>query len=221
MQSMRKRVINERRDELKELPRKDFVDHVRSYPDQESLDLDDKGNKRDHQVGLMAKVIEENDYQMTDLQYYTMIDNFTKVTVPAMKVVGVSFKNPDVANFKKDVVGEKADGKVKEYDIDYHLEKEPDNPYDPNAVKVSVENMDGELEQIGYVQRSFVEKYEVEGTTVQGIMTDYSNGKFKNVSYDIALDTEKLEMKGPKEIEDSIQLSIDDLVGLDNNGLEL
>lgn len=227
MQSMRKRILNERRDELKELTRVDLVNHIRDYHDQESLNVDEKGNKRDHQVGLMASVIEERNYEMTDNQYYTMIDNFTKVTVPAMKVVGVTFKNPDVANFKKSVVGENAGGQLKQYDIDYHLENEPDNPYDKNAVKVSVENEDGELEQIGYLQRDFVAKYQVEDGVIQGMMEDHSNGKFKNVSYNIALDTEKLALKtGEREVAKErengpIQLTMDDLIGLDDEGLEL
>lgn len=224
---MRKRILNERRDELKELPRVDLVNHIRSYHDQTSLNVDEKGNKRDHQVGLMASVIQDRNYEMTDNQYYTLIDNFTKVTVPEMKVVGVSFRSPDVENFKKDLVGEKRDGQVKQYDIDYHLENEPDNPYDKNAVKVSVENVNGELEQIGYLQRDFVAKYEVEDQVIQGMMEDHSNGKFANVSYNIALDTEKLALKtGEREVAKEresgpIQLTMDDLVGLDDMEIEL
>lgn len=229
MQSMRKRIINERRDELKELSRNEFVNHIRNYPDQRSLDIDGDGNKRDHQVGLMAKVIgdrlsEDDKYEMSDRQYFTMIDNFTKVTVPDMKVVGVSFRDPDVSEFKKDLVGEKKNGQVKFYDIDYHLENEPDNPYDKNAVKVSVENVNGELDQIGYLQKEFVEKYEVEDQVIQGLMVDHSNGNFKNVSYNIALDTESLEVK-PYDKDNTkaehIELTSDDLLDLDDVDVDM
>lgn len=191
---MRKKLVNQKREELKELPRKDFVEHVRSYPDQDQLNFDEEGNKKNHQIGIMAEVVAQNGYKMTDNQYYSMIDGYAKTVVPEMKVVGVSFQDPDVENFKMDLVGERRDGVVSTYDVDYHLKPEPDNPYDKNAVGVWIENQDNELEQVGYLSKEFVEEHTIEELVVQGLMEDHSNGKFKNMSYQIALDVEPVSL---------------------------
>ena len=181
-----------------------LVDHVLNYPDQDKLNYDEDGNKRTHQVGIMAEVVEKNDYQMTDNQYYSMIDGFSKVVVPEMKVVGVSFRDPDIGNFKMDLVGERRDGVVSSYEVDYHLKPEPDNPYDEHAVGVWVETKENKLEQIGYLSKDFVAEYLVEEQVVQGLMEDHSNGKFKNVSYHIAIDTDKV-LNTQKEADVSLE----------------
>lgn len=194
MKTMRKKLVNQKRDELKEWSKKDVVEHIRSYPDQDRLNYDDEGNKKNHQVGIMAEVIAQNNYKMTDNQYYSMVDGYAKTVVPEMKVVGVSFRKPHVENFKMNLVGERKDGVVSTYDVDYHLKPEPDNEYDPKAVGVWVENKNNELEQVGYLSKDFVNEHQIEEQVVQGLMEDHSNGSFKNMSYQIALDTEPVAL---------------------------
>lgn len=230
-------MVNQKMDELKELPRKDFVDRVRNYSDQDKLNFDEDGNKKNHQVGIMAEVIEQNNYEMTDNQYYSMVNGFAKTLVPDMKVVGTSFRDLDPENYKKELVGERRNGVVSTYDVDYHLKPEPDNPYDENAVGVWIENEDNKLEQLGYLPKDFVSEYELADQVLQGQMVDHSNGKFKNVSYHIAIDTEGLHHPDINKLAtghehtsiedyaheptDNIQLTSDDLFGLEDDSLEL
>lgn len=242
MKAMRKRLVNQKIEGLKEWPKNDLIHLIRNYPDQDHLNMDEEGNKRTHQIGIMAEVIEKNDYEMTDKQYYSLIDGFAKIVVPEMKVVGVSFRDLDPASYKKEKVGERNDGVVSTYDIDYHLKPEPENPYDSNAVGVWIETTDGELEQLGYLSKEFVNAHEVEEQVIQGLMVDHSNGKFKNVSYQIAIDTaehlthpdmsrlsNEQDYTPIKEEEythedpilfDHLEWDLDDLASLDDKGLQ-
>ena len=191
---MRKKLVNEKRDALKQIPREELVDKIINYPNQKILNRDEEGNKRYFPIGKMAETIKEHDYKMTDKQYYTLLHQFTAITVPEMKVAGVSFRENDPTEFKKKLVAEK--GSMSKYDIDYILQPEPENEYDPNAVRIMIEKEDGALHQIGYVPADFVAAHPItEETTIHGQMTDWSHGKFKNCSYDIAFDIEEIDKK--------------------------
>ena len=56
---MRKKLVNEKRDELKSMPRTDFIDRICSYPNQALLNQDEEGVGRDIPVGKIAQGIRQ------------------------------------------------------------------------------------------------------------------------------------------------------------------
>ena len=177
---------------MKQLSNRELIDRILSYPDRDSLDYDPEGNRRPFPVGMVAQNIRNRNDQMTVKQYYALIHNFAAVTVPEMRVVGVTFRQNNAAEFEKTLISR--DGVKSVYETDYHLVPEPENKYDANAVKVMVPTEDGDLHQIGYLNKEFVAAHPIsDELEVKGYLTDHSNGKFKNVSYSLAVDTEHLE----------------------------
>ena len=69
-----------------------------------------------------------------------------KIANVDLKVVGVTFKNEDGSS-RKDKIIEMSQYKDKAV---IQLEREPQNPYDPNAIKVLADG-----KQIGYIGRDF------------------------------------------------------------------
>lgn len=197
MKVMRKKLINQQRDIMKQMSRKDLVDHILDYHNVDILDYDEEGNRREKPIAMIAENIRRRDYVMSDAQYYTLLDGFTKITIPEMKVVGTSFRDIDGEKLQKDLVGKRKDGVVNVYEVDYMLEPEPDNPYDPNAVKIYLPNEDGiHRQHIGYVAKDFLNAHPIlEPMIVEGTMEDHSNGKFKNLSFNISFDTEALDAR--------------------------
>ena len=194
---MRKKLINEKRSELKQMDRRDLVDTICSYPNQDLLNCQEDGKRRPFPTGMVAKGIQERGYQMTDKQYYALIHNYTAATVPEMKVVGVTFYDNRPQEFQKTLMERKGTRSV--YEMDYRLTPEPDNPYDANAIKVSVQKTDGSWHQIGYLNKEFAAAHPVfEEQDVKGYLRDYSNGHLKRVSYSLAMDVEALDRDAPK-----------------------
>lgn len=225
MNHRNKKLINEKRSQLKAIPKAELIDQIRSFPNQKELNYNSDGEKRQHQVGIMADVIKRNDYNMTDKQYYTMVDGYSKHLVEEMKVVGVSYRDVKPENFKKELVERSKEGTVSKYDVDYKLIAEPENPYDKNAISVWLDKNDGEAVQIGYLPKDFVNEYPIDDQVVSGTMTDHSNGKFKNVSYQLAVDIEDLVLSDThqnEQIENTdLNLTDKDINDLNKNQLEL
>lgn len=191
----RKQMIQEKRDALKQIPKRELIDRICNYPDQQSLNRDADGNWRDHPVGQMAHQIrDKQNYQMSEKQYYSLIHHYAALTIPELRVVGVTHRENDPFDFERTVVGH--DKNTTTYDMQYHLKPEPENPYDKHAVAVYVEKRDGSEHQIGYVGRKFLEVHPItEEQTVDGTMIDFSNGRLNNVSYRFPIDTEVLEAR--------------------------
>lgn len=191
----RKQMIQEKRDALKQIPKRELIDRICNYPDQQSLNRDADGNWRDHPVGQMAHQIrDKQNYQMSEKQYYSLIHHYAALTIPELRVVGVTHRENDSFEFERTVAGH--DKNTTTYDMQYHLKPEPENPYDKNAVAVYVEKRDGSEHQIGYVGRKFLEVHPItEEQTVDGTMIDFSNGHLNNVSYRFPIDTEVLEAR--------------------------
>lgn len=191
---MRKRLINEKRAELKQLPRPELVERILSYPDQDSLNMEGEGRERKQRqfpIGKMAEQIQSHGYGMSDKQYYTLIHYFSQIAVQDLKIVGVTFYNNDPADFKKEPVS--AEGTKSVFQATFTLRPEPENPHDKNAVMVLVDTKSEGLHQVGYLSRDFVAKHPIsEVLEVPGTITDFSNGKFKNVSYGVTLDMEQI-----------------------------
>ena len=62
--SMRKKLVNEKRDMLKQMSPRDLVDKIVDYPNQTILNRDEEGHKRHFPIAVMAKAIKENDYKI-------------------------------------------------------------------------------------------------------------------------------------------------------------
>ena len=94
-----------------------------------------------------------------------------------LKVVGVTFKNEDTGEKRADIIKELMDRDPASIPI--KLEREPDNKYDMNAVKVYADNR-----QIGYIGKEYaqiiaplMDEYEEFDAKVKGI------GEYKNRPY--------------------------------------
>lgn len=217
---MQKKLVNEKRTALKKLDRKELIDRICAYPNQDLLNLDGEGESRDFPIGEIANWIQKTDYQMSEKQYYKLIHDFSAVTVPEMRVVGVTFRPNNAELFEKTPIT--VDGTATVYETDYLLRPEPENPYDENAVMVMCRQTNGDLHQIGYLSRDFVAEHPItEEMTVHGNLTDFSNGKFKNVSYQLAVDIEPLDIANAKREEERMSLSDADLQGIGDLSLDM
>lgn len=192
---MTKQLVNQKRGELKQLPRPEFIDRILNYPDWDSLNMDETGKNRPFPIGKMAEKIQENGYKMSDKQYYTLLHHFPQIAIQDLKVVGVTFRKNNAAEFEKELVS--SDGPKSVFKATFTLRPEPENPYDENAVMVLINTASEGMHQIGYLSRDFVAKHRLtEDMEVSGTITDFSNGKFKNVSYALTVDTEKMQQLG-------------------------
>lgn len=224
LHGMHKKLVNQKRDELKKLSQKDFIDRICAYPNQDLLNLDDDGEQRRFPVGDMAKWIQKTDYQMSDKQYYTLVHHFAAITVPEEKVVGITFRPNNAGTFARKMIEQ--DGSKATYEVNYRLQPEPENPYDENACMVLAQQEDDEWHHLGYLPRVFVAEHRIWDTMdVDGYMTDHSNGKFKNVSYYVPMDVEEIDLH-PKNMivrtqDTGLDLTDDDLEGLDNSSTKV
>lgn len=193
---MRKKLVNEKREALKKLSPKDLIDRICKYPDQNYLNYDEEGKRRSFPVGMIASDIRDNGYQMSEKQQYGLIHQFAGLTVPEMRVVGVSYRPHNAADYKKLLI--ESDGTKTTYETDYVLRPEPENPYDSNAVMVMAKRKDGGLDHLGYLSRDFVAAHPITSEMeLHGQLVDYSNGKFKNVSYRLGVDMEAVDLMQP------------------------
>lgn len=175
-----------KRKELRALKKNELVDRIRAFPNQKFLNQDEEGEMRKHPIGNMAKAVKENGYEMTDEAYEILIEDFAALTLPKVKVTGSRFQkfNPrDIA-----VEEGRRDGTITRYPTAFMLQ-----PEEGNGVKVMAGLKDDGMVQIGYLPAKFRKKYPVtKEMTVTAEMIDYSNGKFKNMSYQMYLDLERL-----------------------------
>lgn len=203
-----KKLVNEKRDELKQMPRDEFIDRILNYSDQNSLNRDSGNRKRDFPVGKIAEGIAADNYNMSEKQYYALVHDFAGITTPQTKVSGsMQFKDSfDLSQF----VGEPAsvDGAKATYDLGYVLHPEEDG-----RISVNLRSEDGELQQIGFAEASFLKNHPItEDVDMRGTVTDYSNGKFKNVSYSMEVDLEKIDMIG-KPLEETAKETAEETMG--------
>ena len=211
-----KKMVNQKREELRQLPRQELVDRILKFSDREHLNVNAGGQKRDYPIGKMAEGIRDRDYQMTDKQYYTLIHHFAVDAVQNTKVVGVTKYQNDPERFEKKLIA--GGNGCQEYETKFVLMPEPDNPYDANAVKVLVPTTDGDLHHMGYLPRDFVAAHPItESMEMEGNILDYSGGKFKTVSYQMPLDIERLDNMQ----KDRLQLTDTDLMGIGDLSLDM
>ena len=195
---MKKKLVNQKRDQLRKLTPTELIHEIRNYYNQDYLNYDNEGVKRKTPVGKLAENMEKQNVTEKNNQYYKLLHEYTKLIVPELRIMGTSFYKEDVRpeTINKQFVARSKSGVINTYEVDFTLQPEPDNPYDKNAVKVMVPQIDGTFTHIGYVGHDFIKKYPItESTVMSGLMVDFSNGKFKNVSYRIEFDVEALDKK--------------------------
>lgn len=222
---MQKKLVNVKREALRKMEPRALVDHICSYPNQDFLNFDEN-EKRRFPIGAMAHSIKDDNYKMSDAQYYTLVHHFAKITVPDVKVVGITFYDNNPKDFAHTKLSDDGRGHTL-WDMDFVLTPEPDNEYDKNAVRVSVkdtmdENGVQQYHHIGYLPADFVSVHPIgQEMEVHGTMKDSSNQKFKNVSYLMALDLEALNDINRQALNETIeqftqlQLDLDIPEGLD------
>lgn len=200
--------------ELKNLSQSEFLDRVVNYPDQEVLNYDEDGKRRKFPIGYSAEKMQENGFP-NDASYHGMVNGYASITTPDIKVVGVSFRQTDLDNVVKDKQQHQKDA-VSYYHSNFRLVPEPENEYDPNAIKVEIESENDTYQHIGYVPKEMAEKYELDDVMdVEGTIIDFSNGKLKNISYRVPLDTEAVKLRGEENAFELDGFSVDDLKDLE------
>lgn len=200
--------------ELKDLSHEAFLDRVTSYPDQETLNYDEEGKRRKFPIGYSAENMQENGFP-NDASYHGMVNSYASITTPDVKVVGVSFRKTDLDSVVKDKQQYQKDS-VSYYHSNFRFVPEPENEYDPNAIKVEIESENETYQHIGYVPKEMAEKYELDGVMdAEGTIIDFSNGNLKNVSYRVPLDTEAVQFRGEEKEYELDGFSVDDLKDLE------
>ena len=201
---MRKNLVEQKRRELKALPGQELVDRIMEYPDQDSLNFYGDGKKRMLPIGEMASQIASQNYRMTNRQRFSLIHHFGDISIEDRKVVGVSFRENRSAEFEMQKV--LSENTKTSYDVMFTLRPEPENPYDENAVMVLAPLKDGTAHHVGYLSKDFVAAHSLK-TEVQmaGTVTDFSNGKFKNVSYAVHADLELMHKHSAMPVQNDVR----------------
>ena len=193
------------REQLNTMPDEKVRQTIFAFPDQDYLNKDGRGTKRDFPVGKVAAV-----QDWTPNQRYRVINEYCKLRVPEVRAAGVTFRSPDTESFDR---GEPViKGTRHTWDMTYHLIPEPENEHDPHAVKVCVPTKDGDLAHVGYVPAALVRRFPIkQEMQVNGIMTDTSNGKGKQLSYRFQMDVESFAK----------EKALEAAMGTDDPGMEL
>ena len=187
-----KKLVNEKRDEMKNLEPKELIDRILSYPDQDSLNRDSGMRKREFPVGKVAESVRDRGYEMSDNQRFALIHDFAAITTPTIKPK--ERISEAAAALDKEQIAK--DGTKTTYQADFTLETMPTGDIVQIGQRTTME-VEGRQEPvniiIGSVDPKFVDKFQItEDVQARGTFTDYSNGKFKNVSYEIEVDVEPI-----------------------------
>lgn len=190
---MAKNLLNQKRDALKDLPPREFIDRVLAYPNQQHLNFTEFGLRRNHPLGEMAQKIQDNNYQMTEKQYYSMMHDFASLMVQNVTVQNLTFSDSNREMFVKEpkaVLGEKV-----RYGVSFRVEPVEDALFD-SPTKVSVLSEDGDYQPVGYLPSDFTDAHPIrEPLDFSGDMV-VANG---NVYYQMLIDTEALDLSAKME----------------------
>lgn len=192
--------MKSKRKELLRLDDRSLVDRILAFPNRERLNRDEDGKRRPYPSAEMAvrarRSMEKNpEYQISQKQRFAMADSFAKYSNDQLKVAGIKFAKADPDMLLKLPLSR--DGVKTVYGIQYYLVPEPENERDKNAVAVYVDQKDPAVKdkiRIGYVPAAYVAEHPiVHPMSVEGTLTDHSNGHFKTISYVMDMDTEALD----------------------------
>lgn len=186
-----------KRKELLKLDDRALVDRILAFPDRQRLNREDDGSRRQYPSAEMAvrarrSLEKDPDYQISEKQRFVMADSFARYSSNELKVAGITFAKADPNTLVKDEASR--EGVKSVYSMQFHLKPEPENQHDANAVAVYVDNTEGTQTKIGYVPGAYVGEHPIiHPMTVDGTLTDHSNGNFKTISYSMDMDTEALD----------------------------
>lgn len=189
--------VKQKRKELLKMDNRAFIDRILAFPDRERLNRDEEGKRRKYPSAEMAvrarrSMEKDPNWQLSDKQKFVMADSFAQYSTNELKVAGVKFAKADPNTLVKNEVS--SEGVKTVYEMQFHLQPEPENEHDKNAVAVYVDNVEGNRTKIGYVPGAYVGEHPIiQPMTVQGTLTDHSNGHFKTISYSMNLDTEAID----------------------------
>ncbi|MBU5342294.1 HIRAN domain-containing protein [Caldifermentibacillus hisashii] len=87
------------------------------------------------------------------------------------------------------------------------FEPEPDNPYDPNAIKVFMKDVNGIEHHVGYIRREDTQeiKEQMQREDFKYIAVSFTGGKYRSVDYDV--DTDK-EVINEEELTRGLELTL-------------
>lgn len=189
--------IKQKRKELLHMDDRAFIDRILAFPDREKLNRDEEGNRRKYPSAEMAvrarrSIEKDPEWKISDKQKYVMADSFARYSTDELKVAGIKFAKADPNTLVKDEVSK--EGVKAVYNMQFHLQPEPENEHDKNAVAVLVDNTEGGKTKIGYMPGAYVAQHPItQPMTVEGTLTDHSNGHFKTISYSMNMDTEAID----------------------------
>lgn len=189
--------IKQKRKELLHMNDRAFIDRILAFPDREKLNRDEEGNRRKYPSAEMAvrarrSIEKDPEWKISDKQKYVMADSFARYSTDELKVAGIKFAKADPNTLVKDEVSK--EGVKAVYNMQFHLHPEPENEHDKNAVAVLVDNIEGGKTKIGYMPGAYVAQHPItQPMTVEGTLTDHSNGHFKTISYSMNMDTEAID----------------------------
>lgn len=189
--------VDQKRKELLHMDDRTLVDRILAFPDREKLNRDEDGKRRKYPSGEMAvrakrSIEKDPEWKISPKQKYVMADSFARNSTDQLKVSGITFAKADPNDLVKWF--HYREGIKTEYVMDFHLEPEPDNEHDKNAVAVYVDNESGGRTKIGYVPGAYVSIHPITSPMdVKGTLTDHSNGHFKTISYVMNMDTELVD----------------------------
>ena len=189
--------IKQKRKELLHMDDRALVDRILSFPDREKLNRDEEGNRRKYPSAEMAvrvrKSMEKDpDYKISNKQKFVMADSFAQYSTDQLKVAGIKFAKADPNVLVKEEVSK--EGVKSVYNMQFHLVPEPENEKDKNAVAVYVDSINNDKVRIGYLPAAYTAIHPITNhMTINGTLTDHSNGHFKTISYMMDMDTEAID----------------------------
>lgn len=168
---MGRELLNQKQNELRSLSPWALVDRICTYPDQEFLDQNADGSRRAFPIGGIARGIRDHGYEMSNKQYYTLVQHFSILMTPDLSIENVNL--PDLVT------------------LDQRLGSEPDLQCrihsDSNLISVSAKTVDGSFCELGTISGRLPKS--VSDADVTGQLQQ-KNGQ---LSIYLALDLEKLE----------------------------
>lgn len=205
--------LKAKRKELLKMDDHAMVDRILAFPDREKLNREEDGTRRKYPSASMASQAKQRweknpDYKLSEKQRFAMAQSFATYSTDELKVAGIKAVKVDPNQLMKEEVSKEGTKTV--YDMKFHLEPEPENAYDKNAVAVYVdtrrdnENTPDRV-RIGYVPAAYVAVHPItQPMDVNGTLTDHSNGHFKTISYVMNMDTEAVYAANPVQAKEGL-----------------
>lgn len=163
-------LLNQKRNELRSLSRRDLVDRICTYPDQDFLDKNSDGSRRTFPIGGMARGIRDRGYEMSNKQYYTLVQHFSTLMVPDMTISNVTL--PDLITLDQNVTNETLQCRIQS---------------DFNLISISAKTVDGSFCELGTISGRLPKSIS------EANVTGHLQQKNGQLSIHLELDLEKLE----------------------------